>query len=438
MKLTFFILSLLLSVQLYAGIGVGYSKTTLKLTVNPSNSGTKSGAGTYNYGSNITVNATANTGYTFTNWTENGTVVSTGSSYRFALTGNRTLVANFTPIQYTIAKSNNPTVGGTSSGAGTYNYGSNITLNAIANTGYSFTNWTESGTIVSTNPSYRFTVTGSRTLVANFTPIQYTIATSSNPAAGGTSTGAGKYNPGNSVTLNATANTGYTFSNWTESGTIVSTNQSYKFTAGANRTFVANFTPIQYTIAKSNNPTAGGTSSGAGTYNYGSNITLTATPKSGFTFANWTESGTIVSTSSSYRFTVTGNRTLVANFSAILGKLAWNSGTLINRANDYDSNDPGNSIASARQLPENYELSQNYPNPFNPETVINYQIPIRGLVTLKVYDSLGKLITTLVNKVQEADTYTISFNGNHLSSGIYFYKIESGNYSSVKKMLVLK
>ncbi len=86
----------------------------------------------------------------------------------------------------------------------------------------------------------------------------------------------------------------------------------------------------------------------------------------------------------------------------------------------------------------NYNLSQNYPNPFNPSTVINYTIADKNLVTLKVYDILGKEVTTLVNEVKEAGNYSVIFNAENLSAGIYFYELKSGNYYDVKKMSLIK
>ena len=88
--------------------------------------------------------------------------------------------------------------------------------------------------------------------------------------------------------------------------------------------------------------------------------------------------------------------------------------------------------------PNQYSLNQNYPNPFNPSTVITYSIAISSNVTLKVYDVLGRLVTTLVNENQEAGSYTLNFNAGDLSNGIYFYKIQSGNFVAVNKMLLLK
>ena len=91
-----------------------------------------------------------------------------------------------------------------------------------------------------------------------------------------------------------------------------------------------------------------------------------------------------------------------------------------------------------KALPDKFFISQNYPNPFNPSTIINYQIPKSTLVTLKVYDILGREVTTLVNEEKPAGNYEINFNGSRLSSGIYFYRIQVGGYTSIKKMILLK
>jgi Secretion system C-terminal sorting domain len=85
-----------------------------------------------------------------------------------------------------------------------------------------------------------------------------------------------------------------------------------------------------------------------------------------------------------------------------------------------------------------YSLVQNYPNPFNPTTTISYSLKKAGLITLKVYDILGKEVVTLVNENQEAGNYSVKFNASHLPSGIYFYKISSGIYTATKKLILLK
>ncbi len=89
-------------------------------------------------------------------------------------------------------------------------------------------------------------------------------------------------------------------------------------------------------------------------------------------------------------------------------------------------------------LPAEFNLSQNFPNPFNPTTTIQYSVEKLQQVTLKVYDILGNEISTLVNSEQPAGVYTIKFNGTTLSSGIYFYKLQTENYSETRKMLLMK
>ncbi|MBR5725408.1 MAG: leucine-rich repeat protein, partial [Muribaculaceae bacterium] len=301
----------------------GQNTYTILASANPSNGGSVSGGGTYNYGATCTLTATANTGYTFTNWTEDGTVVSTSAIYSFTVTSSGTYVANFGQNTYTISASANPSNGGTVNGGGTYNYGDNCTLTATANTGYNFMNWTQDGTVVSSEQTYSFTVTEDASYVANFELNSYTITATANPVEGGIVTGAGTYNHGATCILTATANTGYAFINWTNHGIVVSTNPTYSFTVNRNASHVANFVLNSYTIAATANPTEGGTVSGAGTYNHGTTCTLTATANEDYTFVNWTENGTEVSTNAIYSFTVTGNRNLVANFTSDSGGYYW-------------------------------------------------------------------------------------------------------------------
>ncbi len=90
------------------------------------------------------------------------------------------------------------------------------------------------------------------------------------------------------------------------------------------------------------------------------------------------------------------------------------------------------------EKPTEYSLMQNYPNPFNPATTIAYSIPKNGLVTIKVYDILGKEVAELVNEVKEAGSYSVQFNATELPSGIYFYTLSSGDYTETKKLILLK
>jgi hypothetical protein len=95
-------------------------------------------------------------------------------------------------------------------------------------------------------------------------------------------------------------------------------------------------------------------------------------------------------------------------------------------------------IIKNEEIPTAYSLSQNYPNPFNPVTSINYAIPKQGLVTLKIYDVLGREITTLVNDVKNPGYYTVDFNASSFGSGVYFYKITSNSFTDIKRMILVK
>ncbi|MFA6439549.1 MAG: T9SS type A sorting domain-containing protein, partial [Bacteriovoracaceae bacterium] len=89
-------------------------------------------------------------------------------------------------------------------------------------------------------------------------------------------------------------------------------------------------------------------------------------------------------------------------------------------------------------MPKVFALEQNYPNPFNPTTTINYQLPVNGKVTLKVYDAIGREVASLVNEVKEAGYYSATFDASKLSSGMYFAQLQSGDNMQLMKMLLLK
>jgi len=93
---------------------------------------------------------------------------------------------------------------------------------------------------------------------------------------------------------------------------------------------------------------------------------------------------------------------------------------------------------SVNSLPERYALEQNYPNPFNPATTIRYSIPETGLVTIKIFNAIGKEMDVLQNEVKQIGSYEIRFDGSKLPSGVYFYQIKAGSFIETKKMILLK
>jgi hypothetical protein len=89
-------------------------------------------------------------------------------------------------------------------------------------------------------------------------------------------------------------------------------------------------------------------------------------------------------------------------------------------------------------IPTTFSLEQNYPNPFNPATKLNWQSPVSGHQTVKVYDILGNEVASLVDEFKSAGTYEVDFNAVNLPSGVYFYKLQIGNFVSTKKMTLIK
>jgi hypothetical protein len=95
-------------------------------------------------------------------------------------------------------------------------------------------------------------------------------------------------------------------------------------------------------------------------------------------------------------------------------------------------------LADSEAIPVNYTLYQNYPNPFNPTTTMRYDLPESGQVSLTVFDITGRSVATVVSGVQSAGTHEITFNATQLPSGMYFYKLQTKEFTSVQKMMLIK
>ena len=307
----------------------GPTEYTITTNVIPEGSGVVNGGGNYPTGTQVMLEAIANEGYTFDHWQDG----SPDNPRTITVTGNATYTATFKQNVYTVMVSANPTNAGTVSGDGTYGYGEECTVHALANTGYIFINWTENSQQVSSSHDYTFNVTGDHNLVANFVEegacIIYVDIV---PEEGGTVTGAGVYSPGDECTLKAFAKPGYKFKNWTMNDEVVSTEHSYTFTVTETEYYVAHFEMKKYTIIATSDPSEGGTISGDGLYYYGTTCTLKATPNIGYTFSKWTVDGIVISTDETYTFTVTDDLNMTAHFDALItytiSAMAGSNGTI--------------------------------------------------------------------------------------------------------------
>jgi hypothetical protein len=126
----------------------------------------------------------------------------------------------------------------------------------------------------------------------------------------------------------------------------------------------------------------------------------------------------------------------------LLGPLAVSNGNILLGIDYFGVIVLKNSLITSAETPtihsSSFELFQNFPNPFNPITEIKYVINNESFVTLKIYDLLGREISTLVNEKKSIGTYIINFNASNLSSGIYFYSINAGNFHQTRKMILIK
>ncbi|HSD62776.1 MAG TPA: T9SS type A sorting domain-containing protein [Ignavibacteriaceae bacterium] len=138
---------------------------------------------------------------------------------------------------------------------------------------------------------------------------------------------------------------------------------------------------------------------------------------------------------------VTGSGTTTESRSYSFNDNNVKSGNYIYRLKQIDlngSSNYSNEVEVSIVAPTEFSLEQNYPNPFNPATLIKYSIPADQQVKLNVYNLLGQKVMTLVNDFRKAGQYEINFNASRLASGVYFYKLEAGNQSSIKKMILMK
>ena len=250
---------------------------TIETAVIPLNSGTVTGGGNYPYGDTITLEAVANPGFIFERWTDS----ITDNPREVVVTQDSTFIAMFSPRQYTITVESDHPGWGTVAGGGTYYYGDTIQISATAYLGFQFNGWDDGNT---DNPR-TIIVTDDLRYLGLFGVQQCLIKTEVIPEGAGTVNGGGTYDYGTTIHLTAHSNTGYTFTQWND-GNI--TNPRSVFVEG-NATYTAVFTPLQYEITTECDPVEGGTVTGAGTYDYGSTATLTATPNENYIFLCWSD-----------------------------------------------------------------------------------------------------------------------------------------------------
>ena len=450
---------------------------TVEVVANPAEGGEVNGGGEYQHGENVTVTAIENEGYTFQNWTENGEELSTDLSYSFEVFTSRSLQANFEIDTYYIYVSANPAEGGSVTGEGEYEFGETVVVEAIANEGYVFQNWTENEEVVSSETLYSFEATATRNLSANFELNVFEITLSANPAVGGSVTGGGQYLSGETATVEAVANDGYTFKNWTENGSLVCAYSVYSFEVTCSRNLVANFSLNKYDITAEANPENAGTLEGMGEYYHFETATLTATVNEGYVFENWSENDSVVSTDEVYIFNVSGERHLIANFSLLTfevvlhadpedggevsGAGIYNYGetvTVVALPNDgyaFDSWTINGDVVSEQSeysfvIYEDVELTAIFSDV---DGIADYQMnvdvypnPVQSILSVEIENEAGSDVTVYVYGLENGKLYYINkvsdsevkIDVSELASGSYVVKVVMNGHCITKKFIKQK
>ena len=290
------------SVGLTANVSLSASfaidQHTISVVTNNANYGTVSGGGTFDYNSTKTITATPKTHYHFEQWNDGNT----NASRQITVTEDKTYTATFAIDQFTITVKTNDSSMGTVSGGGTFDYGSTKTITATPKAHYHFVQWNDGDKTA----SRQISVTGNATYTATFEIDQHTITLKTNDSNMGTVSGGGTFNYNSTKTITATPKEHYHFVQWNDDNT----NASRTITVTEDKTYTATFAIDQHTITVQANNSNYGTVSGSGTYNYGTQQTITATPNAGYYFTGWSDGNT----DNPRTITVSGEATYTATF----------------------------------------------------------------------------------------------------------------------------
>ncbi len=380
---------------------------------------------------------------------------------------------------YSVATSSNPVNGGNTVGAGFYIKNSQVTVTATTNVGYSFVNWTENGAVVSTNKSFSFSINANRTLIANFT--QYQVKVLLYDDFNDLNNWNLQGNPSPRLISSIFNRNGIFDNNGGENGSFATSKLSFDVSRG--------FILESDVYLDFSNPAGcwAGASISMGIQNFKSGEDIyfaleafgnTCTGSQGYSYTlseihylymdnNIRNSYWINNFADQYsngwhtlrievnnlgypKFYIDKDSIYSYNKSIPQSILSQKMNIWLG---DHSSGIAGkayhdwirlsepittNIVNQNKEMPKYFSLEQNYPNPFNPVTTIDYSIPQTSFVSIKIYDMLGMEIITLVNEEKSAGNYKVKFNAGKFSSGLYLCRLQAGNFSETKKLILLK
>jgi len=301
-----------------------FAPKSYALTLQNGNGGSVAGAGIFDHGQQATIQATAHTGFVFDSWTESGITMSVDPSTTILMDGDKNWTASFTvqpPNTYSLLLSSDPASAGTTSGAGSYAHNELIPVSATPNSEYQFSHWSGTGATSPTSDSITVSMVQDINLTAHFSVKTYDLSIRS--STGGATSGSGTYDHGSNPIISATPSSGYQFINWSGVGVADQNSSSTTVSMVQDRNLTANFSINTYAL--SINAGSGGVVSNPGTYNHGTNPTISATPDTGYQFTNWSGAGVTDENSSSTTVSMVQDRNLTAVFSLLSFNLTLNT-----------------------------------------------------------------------------------------------------------------
>lgn len=266
-------------------LAVFASSARITVAVDPVGAGTVTGGGTYGIGSTAMLVASSNLNWVFTSWTS-GTYSTNANPVGISVASNADYVAHFRSAAINVSVRPNPQAGGTTSGSGNYSAGTTQQIAAVANSGWTFTGWNDGNNV---NPRSIIVPTSNVMYLANFTQngqAQAAITVNASPVAGGGCFGGGTFTVGSSVLIGVAPADGWSFVAWSDGDPNL---QRFVVVPAAGGTYTAIMRTRTAMITMQASPAVGGSVSGAGTYQVGSNVTLTAAANNGWIFTGWSD-----------------------------------------------------------------------------------------------------------------------------------------------------
>ena len=289
-------------------LSASFSLNSYDLTVLAGSGGSVTGSGSFSHGSNPSISATPDTGYSFIGWNGEGTADPNASSTTVDMSQARTLSASFSLNSYDLTVLAGS--GGSVTGSGSFSHGSNPSISATSDTGYSFNGWSGEGTADPNASSTTVDMSQARILSASFSLNSYDLTVLA--GSGGSVSGSGSFSHGTNPSISATPDTGYSFNGWNGEGIADPSAPSTTVDMSQARSLSASFSLNSYDLTVL--AESGGSVSGSGSFPHGSLVNVSATPNSGYSFVQWVGAGISDSTAPNTTLIMNSDQSITAQF----------------------------------------------------------------------------------------------------------------------------